>query len=106
MMTLDRRLTADEFEQACNGRRFSEQNREIARRVLVEGQHADKVAAEFGLSRARVYAIRQQVYAAFLESCAHPSNWVRAQVVAPPDMLQAFLQKVEKKRREWLAAMK
>lgn len=98
------RLTAEEFERATAHRRLSDKTKKIGRKLLVEGKDASSMAKEFGMSRQRIHMIRNQVYSAFLETAMYPPSWTQATVIAPPDMLKAFLEKVEKERRRYVSS--
>ena len=98
------RLTAEEFQRAVANRRLTEQSKKIGRKVLVDGKDIPAVAKEYGMTRQRIHMIRDQAYAAFLETAMYPPNWTTATVVAPPKMLKDFLEKVEKERRRYVSA--
>ena len=97
-------LSNEEFKRAVAIRRFSEQTKEIAHKVLVEGKSIGAVADEYGMTRQRIHMIRNQVYAAFLEIAMYPPTWTQATVIAPPEMIKEFLKKVEKERRRYVSS--
>ncbi|GGM25629.1 hypothetical protein GCM10009425_40490 [Pseudomonas asuensis] len=73
-------------------------NIEAARELLVEGLALQYVADKYGLTKQRALAIRDKLYAAYVQ--LPPDGWETATVCAPKDMLDQFLIKVGECRRE------
>jgi hypothetical protein len=100
------RLSAEEFQQAVEKKRFSEQTLEIAYKLLVDGQSETKLAEEYSLTRQRVNKIGADIYAAFLKNALYPPGWIRAVIVASPDMIDTFRATAEKERYKYFSGKK
>ena len=83
-------------------RRFSDQSKEIAVRVLIDRVDISTLVEETGLGRQRIHNIVKDVKSAYLEQAMYPSNWIMEEVVAPKEMLQKFKAQVELERMKWI----
>lgn len=97
----DWRLSDEQFEQACEGRRFTDRGRMIAYEQLVLGRAAEEVARQYKVSRNRAFFLRRQVYSAFLELSDYPPDWITVKITASPELLKAFNAQVQKKLKAW-----
>ncbi|MGE0315903.1 MAG: TrfB-related DNA-binding protein [Lautropia sp.] len=97
----ERRLTREEFERACQNRRFTDRGRQIAFAQLVERRSADEVATEFGITRARATVLARAVYSAHLESIDYPPGWITVTLTAPPEAVRKFQNETEHQLKAW-----
>lgn len=99
------KLSAEEIALAMEGRNFSEQAIAIARRIFIDGETSYiKIADEFAVTRGRVYQIRDQFIAAYLEAATYPPGWERVTIVASPELIAQVTTQAEQERRAWLAS--
>lgn len=91
-------VTESTFARVVQITRFTAQTKSVAHALMVKRQSAADVAAAFKLRTQRVYAIRRQFLTAYVRLLGYPADWIRAEVVAPALMLDAFLADVEVER--------
>ncbi|PFH12764.1 MULTISPECIES: TrfB-related DNA-binding protein [Burkholderia] len=98
------RLSEEQFAQAiAKSPRMVEKTRAIAHALLVEGRPPADLAAKYDLSLARLSQIGTKVYNDYLADVQYPPDWVKAEVIAPSDMLEEFRAQVESRRLEYFA---
>lgn len=96
------KLTAKELTQLLSdGRRFKENFREAAKLLFVAGMDEISVANKLGLTRGRIYQIRDKVYALYLENNQYPSNWERVSLVVSPELAREFNDRAAAELRKW-----
>lgn len=98
------KLTEQELEIAVEGRRFSDQVKEIAKASLVDGVSAIDLAKQYNMTRGRIYTIRDKVIAAYLAASTYPSDWKRVSIIASPELIARFLDEAKKEHQAWLAS--
>lgn len=97
------RITAPELEAALSGRRITDQAKEIAKAILVDGRSAIETANDFGVTRGRVYQIRDQAMAAYLAASSFPADWRRVTIIASPELIEEIISRAEQERQDWLS---
>jgi hypothetical protein len=103
-MGVEHKLTKKQIDAAVKDRRFDEQTIEIAKCVMADGWPAAKASEHFGVNRARVYAIRDKVWAAYVESSMYPPSWKEVTLMASPELIEKFTTLAEKERQKWLTS--
>lgn len=103
-MVANFKLTTQQIEDAVEGRRFSEQVVEIARRLIVDGVSVQQLVEEHGVTRGRVYQIRDQIWNAHLQRNAYPPDWQSVTIMASPALISEFTERAERERERWLAS--
>ena len=103
-MALEYTLTNKQIDPAVDGRKFSSQVIEIAKRIMVDGWSPAQTAEAYNLNRSRVYAIRDQVWAAHVEASMYPPDWKTVTLMASPELIEKFTKLAEKERQKWLAS--
>lgn len=98
------KLTDQQLNRAVAGRRFSQTAVNVAKQLMVDGISATEIAAAHGISRARVYQIRDQVWAAHMLSSSYPPTWKPVTLMLPPELVQEVLERAESARQAWLNA--
>jgi hypothetical protein len=83
------------LERVAQQRRFEPQTLAIAKRLLLYGETPKRLAAEFGVSHQRVYAIRKEVMAAVKE-LALPPGWEQVTLAGPRSVIAALKAQLKK----------
>lgn len=91
-------VTESTFARVVQSTRFTSRTKSAAHALMVQRQAVSDVAKAFQLRTQRVYAIRRQFLTAYVRLLGYPSDWIRAEVIAPAQMLDAFLADVELER--------
>lgn len=94
-------ITIDLLERIAKERRFEQRTLDVAKRLFIHQEKPKRVASEFGINLARVYAIRKDVLAA-AATYELPPGWVRTEIEGPADLVQHYKNLFE----EALAAIK
>lgn len=89
------KLSQKELTSLLSGRRFDENFKEVAKLIFVAGMDSAAVAKKMELTRGRIYQIRDKVHALYLENSQYPVGWQRVTLVAPPELLKEFNDRIE-----------
>lgn len=99
MNYLSYRLTDEELTLAAKQRKFSSESIAIAKALMVDRVSAIQIAKNFEKSRHRIYQIRNEFWAAYLEAKSIPSHWKQVTAFAPTELIDEFLIKVEQAKK-------
>ena len=86
-------VTADLLERLARTRRFSAQTLDIAKRLFLFNDPPRKLAAEYGVNLARIYAIRDSVSQA-AQAQRVPPGWEEVTLIAPKELIEEFRQRI------------
>ena len=86
-------VTAELLERLARTRRFSAQTLDIAKRLFLFNDPPRKLAAEFGVNLARIYAIRDSVSQA-AQAQRVPPGWEEVTLIAPKELIEEFRQRI------------
>ncbi len=86
-------VTAELLERIARTRRFSAQTLDIAKRLFLFNDPPRKLAAEYGVNLARIYAIRDTVSQAAQEQRV-PPGWEEVTLIAPKELIGEFRQRI------------
>lgn len=86
-------VTAELLERLARTRRFSAQTLDIAKRLLLFNDPPRKLAAEYGVNLARIYAIRDTVSQA-ARAQRVPPGWEQITLIAPKELIGEFRQRI------------
>ena len=80
-------VTAELLERLARTRRFSAQTLDIAKRLFLFNDPPRKLAAEYGVNLARIYAIRDTVSQA-AQAQRVPPGWEEVTLIAPKELIE------------------
>ena len=86
-------VTAELLERLARTRRFSAQTLDIAKRLFLFNDPPRKLAAEYGVNLARIYAIRDTVSQA-AQAQRVPPGWEEVTLIAPKELIGEFRQRI------------
>lgn len=86
-------VTAELLERLARTRRFSAQTLDIAKRLFLFNDPPRKLAAEYGVNLARIYAIRDTVSQA-AQAQRVPPGWEEVTLIAPKELIEEFRQRI------------
>ena len=86
-------VTAELLERIARTRRFSAQTLDIAKRLFLFNDPPRKLAAEYGVNLARIYAIRDTVSQA-AQAQRVPPGWEEVTLIAPKELIEEFRQRI------------
>lgn len=86
-------VTAELLERLARTRRFSAQTLDIAKRLFLFNDPPRKLAAEYGVNLARIYAIRDSVSQA-AQAQRVPPGWEEVTLIAPKELIEEFRQRI------------
>lgn len=82
------------LERLSQERRFEARTLEIAKRLFIYQEPPKRLAVEYGVNLARVYAIRNQVRQVAQEQQL-PEGWVEVTLAGPADVIDRLRQQLE-----------
>ena len=86
-------VTAELLERIARTRRFSAQTLDIAKRLFLFNDPPRKLAAEYGVNLARIYAIRDSVSQA-AQAQRVPPGWEEVTLIAPKELIEEFRERI------------
>ena len=86
-------VTAELLERIARTRRFSAQTLDIAKRLFLFNDPPRKLAAEYGVNLARIYAIRDTVSQA-AQAQRVPPGWEEVTLIAPKELIGEFRERI------------
>jgi len=95
------KLDAAALKLVTQRRRFNAQTLEIAKRRLLSEEPATALAAEYGVNLRRIYAIENQIIAAWRELHL-PPGWSEITLVAPKSLIAEFKKRSLTARKQLL----
>jgi len=92
-MARDRILNESEYDEIVSTFNWSDENKMICKKVMVDGLGVTEVANHFGKSRQRVNTLVHAAWSEFVKKSPTPAGWVRIVVDLPKEMADDILAK-------------